>query len=76
MSVAVLPGSVVFCHDFLQFDLQLTFNFTESEEALSENGMKSVSELSEPESSHCEDEVQPGTPPCTPHFTKLKTKDC
>ncbi|XP_047464875.1 microtubule-associated protein tau isoform X4 [Mugil cephalus] len=31
----------------------------EDEAAFSENGVKSVSELSQPESSHCEDEVQP-----------------
>lgn len=31
----------------------------ENEAALSENGVKSVSELSQPESSHCDDEAPP-----------------
>lgn len=39
--------------------------FAEDEAALSENGVNSVSELSQPDSSHCDDEAQPGTPVCT-----------
>lgn len=54
-------------------DLQFTFWSTEDEAAVSENGAKSVSELSEAESSHCDDEAPPGTPACirplTPSFS-------
>lgn len=39
--------------------------FAEDEAALSENGVNSVSELSQPDSGHCDDEAQPGTPACT-----------
>lgn len=39
---------------------------------LTENGLKSVSELSQQESSHCDDEVQPGTTACTPHVMQLE----
>ncbi|XP_039472361.1 microtubule-associated protein tau isoform X5 [Oreochromis aureus] len=35
----------------------------EDEAALSENGVNSVSELSQPDSSHCDDEVQPAEAP-------------
>ncbi len=45
---------------------------TEEEAAFSENGLKSVCELSQPESRSCDDEVLPGTNACSPHVMKLK----
>ena len=56
----------------LSLDLQFTFWFTEDEAAVGEDGVKSVSELSEAESSHCDDEVPPGTPA----FTRPLTPSC